>query len=191
MKSREVLRLLDISRITLMTYVKKGFIKVTRLPNGFYDYDDLSVHAFLGHKKKINVIYTRVSTYKQKHDLLRQTQYIQQFCDNNNIPIHHVYSEISSGIDLNRTQFNLLLNDVFKYKINKIYITNKDRLTRLSFLTIKSIFKQFGTTIVVLSKSDDQNHNEIFDEVISLMHYFSTKQYSNRKNKFSLQDKSN
>lgn len=183
MKSSEVLRLLNISRITLMTYVKKGFIKVTLLPNGFYDYDDQSVHAFLGHKKKINIIYTRVSTHKQKDDLVRQTQYIQQFCSNNKITIHQVYSEISSGIDLNRTQFNSLLNDVFKYKVDKVFVTDKDRLTRLSFLTIESIFKQFGTTVIVLSKTDESDHNEVFDELISLMHYFSTKQYSSRKNK--------
>ena len=181
MKSNEVLRLLDISRITLMTYVKKGLIKVTLLPNGFYDYDDESVNAFLGTKKRFNVIYTRVSTDKQKDNLAKQIQTIQQHCADNKIDIQQVYSEISSGIDLDRTQFGLLLNDIFKYKIDKVYITNKDRLTKLSFQTIESMFKQFGTSIVVLSKSDKCDHNEIFDELSSLMQYFSAKQYSNKR----------
>jgi len=48
MKSKEILKLLKISRITLSTYVKKGYIKVTKLPNGYYNYDDNSVYDFLG-----------------------------------------------------------------------------------------------------------------------------------------------
>ena len=185
MKSKEVLKLLNVSRVTLVSYVKKGIIKVTLLPNGYYDYDDQSVYDFLGYKKRYNVIYSRVSTHKQKNDLIKQTQYIQSYCNNNNIHINQIFSEISSGIDLNRTQFNLLLADVFKHKIDTVYITDKDRLTTLSFLTIENIFKQFGTSIVVLSKTDKSDHNEIFEELISLMHFFSNKQYSKRKNKFS------
>ena len=183
MKSKDALKLLNVTRVTLMTYVKKGIIKVTLLPNGYYDYDDQSIYTFLGYKKRINIIYSRVSTHKQKNDLIRQTEYIKQYCNNNNIIIHQIYSEISSGIDLDRVQFNLLLSDVFKHKVDKIFITDKDRLTRLSFLTIENIFKQFGTSIVVLSDTNKSDHNEIFDELVSLMHYFSTKQYSKRKNK--------
>ena len=70
MKSKEALKLLGVSRVTLSTYVKNGKIKVTKLSNGYYDYDDKSIFDFLGQNKKINVIYTRVSTYKQKDDLI-------------------------------------------------------------------------------------------------------------------------
>lgn len=57
MKSKEVLRLLKVSRITLSSYVRKGIIKATLLPNGFYDYHDDSVYSFLGKYQRINVIY--------------------------------------------------------------------------------------------------------------------------------------
>ena len=83
----------------------------------------------------------------KKNDLQNQINNISDFCKLNNFIIDKTYSEISSGIDLDREQFNLLLNDVFKYKVDKIFISNKDRLTRLSFITLENIFKQFGTTI--------------------------------------------
>lgn len=46
MKSKEVLALLRVTRLTLTKYVKNGTIKATLLPNGQYDYDDESVYAF-------------------------------------------------------------------------------------------------------------------------------------------------
>ena len=70
MKSAEVLKLLKITRPTLTNYIKLGKIKVTKLGNGYYNYDDESIYKFLGqsnpNSNRINIIYCRVSTYKQK-----------------------------------------------------------------------------------------------------------------------------
>lgn len=44
MKSKEVLELLQITRLTLTKYVKEGIIKTITLPNGRYDYDKDSVY---------------------------------------------------------------------------------------------------------------------------------------------------
>ena len=185
MRCKDALKILNVSRVTLCSYVKTGKIKVTKLANGYYEYDDKSIYNFVGINKKINVIYARVSTYKQKNDLARQITHIKDFCQSNNFSFDCIYSEISSGIDLDREQFNLLLNDVFKYKINKIFISNKDRLTRLSFLTLQNIFKQFGTSIIITSnETENEDKEQLFDELVSIMHYFSTKEYSNRRNQY-------
>ena len=135
-----------------------------------------------------NVIYARVSTYKQKNDLTNQINKLQTYCKDNNMNIHHVYSEIASGIDLDRTELSKLLDDVFSYKIKNIYISNKDRLTRLSFKTLESLLNKFNTNIIVINNIHNQNNdNEIFEELISLMHIFSTTLYSNRrKNKINI-----
>ena len=183
MKAKEVLQLLDISRVTLCTYVRKGYIKVTKLPGGQYIYDSKSVFKLLKKDVRKNVIYSRVSTYKQKNDLETQTTKLKLYCKNNKIKIDNVYSEISSGLDLERTQFSKLLSDVLDYKISNIYITHKDRLTRLSFTTIKQIFLKFGTNIVIIDKNTRTKNSEILEELISLMHIFSTKMYSNRRKK--------
>ena len=71
---------------------------------------------------------------------------------------------------------------IFDYKIDTIFISNKDRLTRLSYITLKSIFNHFGTKIVVTNNNNKNHYGELFEELISIMHYFSTKEYSNRKN---------
>lgn len=192
MKSKDVLKLLKVTRATLTAYVKSEKIKVTKLSNGYYDYDDKSVFAFLKKDVRTNVIYARVSTNKQKNDLIRQIDSVIDYCDKNNIKHDKVYKEISSGVDMDRKEFSALMDDVFNYKIQNIYITYKDRLTRLSFKTIEQIFKKFGTSIVIINddNKDKDNEKELFDELINIVHHFSTKTYSKRhKNKLNLVEK--
>ena len=188
MKAREVMKLLNICRTTLYHYTKDNIIKHTKLSNGYYDYDEHSVLQFIKKDNRSNVIYARVSTYKQKNDLTNQINKLQTYCKDNNINIHQVYSEIASGIYLDRTELSKLLDDVFSYKIKNIYISNKDRLTRLSFKTLESLLNKFNTNIIVINNIHNQNNdNEIFEELISLMHIFSTTLYSNRrKNKINI-----
>ena len=184
MKSKEVLQLLKISRVTLSKYVTEGTIKVTKLDNGYYDYDKESVFKLMKKDVRINVIYSRVSTHKQKNDLKTQTKQLINYCKKNQIEYETIYEEIASGIELDRRQLNLLIDDVINYKIAKIYITYKDRLTRLSFSTIESIFKKFGTEIIVINELADKcSQDEIFDELISILHIYSTSKYSKRQNK--------
>ena len=185
MKAKEVLQILGITRMTLTSYVKKGFIKVTVLPSGRYVYDSESVYKLIkkGKDGRQNVIYSRVSTYKQKKDLNNQKNKLIKYCQDNDIKVNTIYSEIASGLDLERKQFSKLLNDVINYKIAKIYITYNDRLTRLSFKTIRDIFAKFGTEIISIEGKKKNNNSEIMEELISLMHIFSTKMYSKRKKK--------
>ncbi len=188
MKARDVMKLLNICRSTLYNYTKDGTIKATLLSNGYYDYDEESVLKFIKKDNRSNVIYARVSTYKQKNDLQTQINKIQKYCKDNTIDIEKVYSEVSSGIDFERIQFNELMNDVFNHKIKNIYVSHRDRLTRLSFKTIEKIFEKFNTKIVVINDNNSENNDhEVFEELISLMHIFSTTLYSNRrKNKINI-----
>lgn len=182
MKAKQVMKILNISRTTLYNYTKNNTLKSVRLDNGYYDYDENSVFAFLKKDSRINVIYSRVSTYKQKNDLTKQTNNIQKFCNDNNIKIDKIYSEIASGIDLDRPQISLLIDDVIQLKIKNIYISNKDRLTRLSFRTIEALFAKYNTKIITISgEFNKSNDTEIFEELISLMHIFSTSMYSNKR----------
>lgn len=182
MKSKEVLKLLNISRVTLNTYVKTKKIKVTLLDNGYYDYDEESIYKLMKKDKRETVLYARVSTYKQKNDLENQVDHLINYCKKNKIEYQKIYKEISSGIDLDRKEVSNLINDVLHYKIKCIYITNKDRLTRLSFKTLENIFNRFGTSIIVINDDEDKDtNNEAFEELISLIHIFSTKMYSKRR----------
>ena len=184
MKCNKVLSLLNITRQTLCRYVKNNTIKVNELPSGQYDYDEESVYKVLNKNlDRKNVIYTRVSTQKQKIDLANQKKIIESYCLKNGIQISDIYSDIGSGINFDRKEFQRLVNDVVNHKISKIYITYKDRLSRVSFDMFKNLFNNFNCEIVVLNDVDDNKliEKEIFSEIISLIHYFTMKVYSSRR----------
>jgi len=188
MRSKEALKVLGVTRVSLYTYVKKGIIKVIKMENGFYEYDNESIYNFIGKRNRKNVIYARVSTHKQKDDLTRQVEYISSYCKSNNIKVDNIYSEIESGITLDRPKFQEMLDEIINGKIQTIYISYKDRLSRLSFTVLDAIFKKFNVQVIVVSKvlnkigkvSDDI---ELYEDLLSMMHYFTTKTYSLRKNK--------
>ena len=186
MKSNKVLKLLNITRPTLSSYVKKGRLKATMQPNGYYNYDEESVYKILNKDiERKNVIYARVSTPKQKKDLENQKKTLESFCMSNGIKISDVYLDIGSGINYDRKEFQRLIDDVVNHRVSKIYITYKDRLSRISFDMFKNMFENFNCEIVVLNEVDDAQtvEKEIFNEIISLIHCFATRVYSSRRKK--------
>ena len=187
MTAQEVLRVLQITRPTLTKYVKTGQIKVVIKGNGRYDYDADSVYKMLNKDiERKTYIYARVSTPKQKADLDNQIQLLKTFCFQNGYVINGIFQEIASGISFEkRTQFFNMLDDIIAGKVNKIIITYKDRLSRVGFELFSYLFKKYGCEIIVISEigSEKLDSQEIFEEIISLLHYYSMKLYSSRKQK--------
>ena len=185
MKAKDVLNLLQISRPTLTKYVKLGILKAEMKLNGQYDYDDESVHTFFnkGVKRK-TCIYGRVSTQKQKNDLQNQIELLKQFCFSNGWQIGQLYQDISSGISFEkRKDFFRMLDDIVQGKIERVVISYKDRLSRVGFDLFSYLFKKYHTEIVVMSEIGNQklDSEEIFEEIVSLLHCYSMKLYSKRK----------
>lgn len=185
MKAKEVMDLLRISRPTLSKYVKDGDIKVIQLPNGRYDYEEESVFKLFNNGvERKTYIYARVSTPKQKKDLDNQVEILKQFCFSNGYKIHGVYSEVASGISFEkRKEFFNMLDDIIKGRVEKIVITYKDRLSRVGFDLFHYLFKKYNCEIVVVSEVSNEklDSQEIFEEIVSLLHCYSMKLYSKRR----------
>lgn len=185
MKAKEVLELLKISRPTLTKYVKEGKIRVTVMPNGFYDYNDEDVYKiFMKGVERKTYIYARVSTLKQKKDLENQIELLKQFCFSNGYKIHGVYADIASGISFKkRKEFFNMLDEILAGRVERVVIAYKDRLSRVGFELFSYLFKKFHCEIVVMSEvgSEKIDSQEIFEEIISLLHCYSMKFYSKRR----------
>lgn len=195
MKADKVLKLLKISRVTLCNYAKTGKIKATKLPSGHYDYDIDSVYELIGKRnktKRVNVLYCRVSTPKQKKDLENQKKTLEEFCAKNGLTISNVYEDIGSGINFDRKGLSELIFKVINHEVSKVIITYKDRLSRISFDLFKNLFEEFNCEIVVLNEIDDAKiiEKEIFKEIVDMIHCFSMRLYSSRrKEKLKLVEK--
>lgn len=184
MKSKELLNLLRITRQTLVRYVKNGTVRVVELPNGYYDYNDEDVYRLLNKdiKRKI-VIYARVSTPKQKKDLENQIEFLKSWCFNAGYQINSIYADVASGISFDkRKEFFVMLDEILEHKVDKVIVAYKDRLSRVGFELFSHLFKKYGTEIIVISEIGNKklDSEEIFEEIISLLHSYSMKLYSKR-----------
>jgi putative resolvase len=66
---------------------------------------------FNGNIKRKTVIYSRVSTTKQKKDLENQIELLKNYCFQNGYQINRVYSDVASGINFDsRKQFFEMLD---------------------------------------------------------------------------------
>lgn len=189
MKAKEAMEVLRISRPTLKRLRKSGKIRAERLPNGYYEYEDESVYQYLlkstGREvQRKTVIYARVATTKQKNDLINQLELIKNFCIARGWKIDGVYKDVASALDFDkRKDFQILLNEVLAYKIARIVVSYKDRLTRRGFKFFETFFKRYGTEIVVINDytTEKTDTEEIIEEIITLLHSVSMKFYANRR----------
>ncbi len=187
MKSSKVLKILNISRQTLVKYVKNGDIRVVMQTNRQYDYNEEDVYRKAGlSENRVNVVYARVSTPKQKRDLENQAETIINYCNANGVKVDKVYKDIASGMNFDRKQFRSMLEDVLNYRISSIYITYKDRFSRISFDMFERLFLEYNCKIIVINKTEsttEDDEKEIFSDIISMLHCFAMKMYSRRRKK--------
>ncbi|HDZ4981210.1 TPA: IS607 family transposase [Campylobacter jejuni] len=183
MKAKEVLKLLKISRVTLYKYVKSGKIRVTQMPNSLYLYNREDVYRLANIKdEKLNVIYARVSTHKQKQDLKNQIENTIAFLNAKGIKVDKVYEDIKSGMTLDRKGFMELLDDVMQKRINVVYIAYKDRLARLSYDLVEKLFNDNGARIEIINSCENKAlEQELFEDIMQTIHSFSMKMYSKRR----------
>ena len=191
MKSKDVLKLLKVTRPTLCKYVKEGKLRAIKINKTKLDYNEDDVFDLAGIKNRSKaVIYARVSTQNQKSSLQNQIDTLLQYANSNGFEIDKIYKDIASGLNFDRGEFQTLLSDVIQYKIKTVFITNKDRFSRISFNMWKELFEYFNCNIVVLNDIKDINESEekeIFEDIISMIHCFTMRMHSKRrKNKLKL-----
>ena len=185
MKSGDVLNLLKISRPTLAKYLKEGRIKAERQPNGQWDYNEADVYkVFNKGVPRKTFIYARVSTSKQKPDLENQTEILKRFCFERGYTINQVFTDVAGGISFEKRKGLFALPDeVMSGRVERVVISYKDRLSRVGYGLFKHLFDMYNCEIVVMSEvgSEKPDSQEIFEEIISLLHCYSMKFYSKRR----------
>lgn len=136
-------------------------------------------------QEKRDVIYARVSSHEQKAkgDLDRQAVHILEYQSGLQNPL--VLKEVGSSLNDNRKKLQELITMVLDGKVNKVYVTYKDRLTRFGFHYLESVFLAKGVEIVVLNDVSQEKdvQQELVEDMMSLIASFSGKLYGMRSHK--------
>lgn len=187
LKPKDVAKRLGVTTRTLQSWDRKGILKAKRSPTNRRFYTEDQIKHYLDRdtavSKRKQVAYARVSTYGQKDDLKDQLSYIRQYVNAKGIILDKEISDIGSGLNYKRPKWNKLLEEVMQGKIDKIYITYKDRFIRFGYDWFDNLCKSHGTEIVVLNNVDTSPDKELVEDLVSIIHVFSCRLYGLRKYK--------
>lgn len=178
---------LGVSVKTLQRWDREGILVAKRNPNNrrYYTEDQYLEYIGSSNKKDRKIIaYIRVSSNNQKDDLQNQITFIRNYVNAKGEILDDVIQDVGSGLNYNRKHWNnLLLNQIPKGEIEKIYITYKDRFVRFGFDWFERFCNHYNCEIVVINNPDTSPHQELIEDLISIIHVFSCRIYGLRKYK--------
>lgn len=183
-KTGELAKMIGKQTRTVQSYCIKGDINSIIIPSGkrIISRDEVikylrSSNLLYEDDNKIDLIYARVSTNKQKNrgDLDRQIDCITKEIIAKNPKNLMVFSEVGSGLNDDRKELRKLLDMVMDDKVDRIFILYKDRLTRFGFNYLEQICNKFGTKIIVISETQEKSitQEELAEDILSIVRLFS------------------
>jgi predicted site-specific integrase-resolvase len=180
-KPSDAAKRLGVSLHTLRRWEKKGLIEAIRTDNGQrrYNVDDYVERKGIKtdkRKERITVLYARVSTRPQRNDLNRQAAKLIEI-----FPDGRVVKEIGGGLNLRRRGLLGVLEQVMSGDVERIVVAHKDRLARFGFELIEWLCDKHECKIVVLHNDNLSPHQELVQDIIAILHSFSSRLYSIRR----------
>lgn len=189
-KAGEAAEILGVSVSTLQRWDREGRLKSYRnaANRRYYTQEQLNKYLDVTADGRKNVIYARVSSVGQKHDLKDQEEFLIAYCNAKGIIVDEHLSDIGSGLNYKRSKWNQLLQDVEDHKIDKIYVTYKDRFVRFGFDWFADFCKRHGSEIIVVNNPKTSPNRELVDDLVSIIRGFSCRLYGLRRYKSEIEN---
>ncbi|GHP14280.1 hypothetical protein YK48G_17050 [Lentilactobacillus fungorum] len=177
MKPKELGERLGVSVKTLQKWDRQGKLPAKRTVTNrrYYTEADYLKAIEKPTANRQNVIYARVSTAIQQDALRDQVKFLQQYVNAKGIIVDQVVTDIGSDLNYKRKKWNRLLDEVMQSKINQIYIAYPDRFIRFGFDWFRQICAKFGTEIVVVNNEQLSPEAEVVQDLILIIHVFSSR----------------
>ena len=177
-----------VSISTLQRWDRTNVLKSKRTPTNQRYYTDEDLNKVLNletetKSKRKNVGYCRVSTQEQKTNLKNQQEFVSIYSLSHGVILDEIYTDIESGLNYQRQNWNKLLKQVEANEIDKIYITYKDRFVRFGYEWFEEFCASHGTEIIVLNQKQTSPEKELTEDLLSILHLFSERSYGLRKYK--------
>lgn len=193
LKPKDVAKILNVTVRTLQSWDRQGLLPALRTPAGRRWYSEEQINKFLNKKnsqnsEKINIAYSRVSSRQQKNELENQENFIKNYVNGNGMIIGKYFSDIGSGLNYKRENFLKMIELTMERKVDKIFVTYKDRVVRFGFDFVEWLCQRFGTEIVILNDKKTSPENELVNDLISIIHVFSCRIYGLRKYKKTIKE---
>lgn len=191
-------KLLNVTVKTLQNWDKQGTLKAYRTPTNqrFYTEEQLNQILNLSNtnqdeKQGLKIGYCRVSTHNQKNSLEHQEEYLRSYTNAKGVILDEVLTDIGSGINYNRKNFNKILELVEAGEISEIYVTYKDRFVRFGFDWFNNFCEKHGAKIIILNQPSTSPEQELAEDLLNIVTVFSARSHGLRTYKKQLEQNLN
>tara|TARA_B100000700_G_scaffold240945_1_gene267973 strand:- start:477 stop:995 length:519 start_codon:yes stop_codon:yes gene_type:complete len=146
-----------------------------------YHINSLREFISLPHNDQRQVIaYARVSTQKQKKDLILQQHRLHEYCQKN-YDDYQLISDLGSGLNYNKKGLKQLIHLILSNKMKTLILNYKDRLLRFGSELIFKLCHFFNIEVIILNDNQKKSFEQEFcNDVLEVLTVFSAKLYGSR-----------
>src|SRR6266436_4855667 len=184
--------MLGVTVKTLQRWEREGrLIPVARTSTNRRVYTVAQVRTFQGLRVSGPVptrivAYCRVSSQAQKPDLANQRVVLEQFCAARGLADVEVVTEIGGGLNFTRKKFVALMQAVDRSEVKALVIAHKDRLVRFGFVWFAQFCADHGCELLVLNQETFSPEQEMVQDLMTIVHCFSSRLYGLRNYRTTL-----
>jgi putative resolvase len=177
---------------TLQKWDREGKLKAHRSPTTnrrYYTHDQyLAYRGLIAQEQGLTIAYTRVSGVAQKPDLANQISALEVYCKQQSIQVDEWMSDIGSGLNYKRKQFNRLMEMVELGQVRRIVIAHKDRLVRFGYGYFEAFCQRHNTEMVVMNGEAMSPEQELVQDLIAIVTVFASRLHGLRSYKKAIKD---
>ncbi len=176
---KEFGKLIGRTTNTLQKWDREGKLKAHRSPTTnrrYYTHDQyLAYRGLVAKDAGLTLVYTRVSGVAQKPDLAHQIKALEVYCQQHALQVDEWLSDIGSGLNYKRKQFNRLMELIELGQVRRLIIAHRDRLVRFGYDYFAAFCERHHTEIVVIDGETLSPEQELVRDLIAIVTVFSAR----------------
>jgi len=187
LSTREFAKLLGVSRVTVIKWIKKGMI-IAYSVHGKWRIPYSEVERVLRGVQRVRrvAIYARVSSNTRRDDLERQVESLKLWVSKNFPSAEYVVvTDIASGLNEDRRGLRKLIEMAKGREIQAVVVAYRDRLTRFGFEYLKTLFNAFGVDVYVALQEEPKDFiQELVEDFVEIVTSFASRIYGKRSKRY-------
>jgi putative resolvase len=188
---KEFGKLIGRTTNTLQKWDRQGILEAQRSPTNrrYYTHDQyLQYRGLVAQEQGLTIVYSRVSGVAQKPDLVNQINALETYCKQHSIKVDEWMSDIGSGLNYKRKQFNRLMEMIELGQVRRLVIAHRDRLVRFGYDYFEAFCQRHHTEIVVINGENLSPEQELVRDLIAIVTVFSARLHGLRSYRKVLKD---
>jgi putative resolvase len=176
---KEFGKLIGRTTNTLQKWDREGKLKAHRSPTTnrrYYTHDQyLQYRGLVAEERGLTIVYTRVSGIAQKPDMTNQIHALEAYCKQHSITVDEWMSDIGSGLNYKRKQFNCLFEMIELGQVRCLIIAHRDRLVRFGYEYFEAFCQRHHTELVVINGEAMSPEQELVGDLMAIVTIFSAR----------------